>query len=85
MATGAMPAQSAASRGEAALAAAGGGAEKTMAFSAGGDTPQYEKTVVGVPDAPSRYDPGAGAGADTPEYEKTSIMRKPEGGESSGG
>ena len=87
VAAAAMPAQSAASRGEAALAAAGAGAERTMAFSSTGDAPQYEKTVVGVPDAPSRYDPGADAGADkpAPEYEKTSIMRKPEGGESSGG
>jgi serine/threonine-protein kinase len=83
-ATGAMPAQSLASRGEAALAAANAN-EKTTAFSAPATAPAepaYEKTVVGMPQgAPSSYDAPPAAG-DT--YEKTAVFTKPEGGNGPG-
>jgi eukaryotic-like serine/threonine-protein kinase len=93
MATGAMPAQSVSARGEAALAAALGGAaaaspsaeyEKTVVGMPGGaDAPAFEKTVVGMPEsAQPGYDAPPEQGQ--PSFEKTAVFTKPEGGNGPG-
>ena len=95
-----MPAQSLASRGEAALAAAGGGTAAFSATGAASAAGQYEKTVVGVPAgdaAAPKFEKtvvgvpgGASPGYDPPPapaegtFEKTAAFTKPEGGNGPG-
>jgi eukaryotic-like serine/threonine-protein kinase len=93
MATSAMPAQSVAARGEAALAAAQGGAsaassagqyEKTVVgMPAGADAPIFEKTVVGMPESSQPgYDAPPEQGP--AKFEKTAVFTKPKGGNGPG-
>ncbi|HUR87959.1 MAG TPA: serine/threonine-protein kinase [Ramlibacter sp.] len=83
-ATSAMPAQTTMSKGEAALAAAGGGGTAAFHASAGGQGAAFEKTVVGMPDNTGSYDAAPKADPAAPTFEKTSAFQKPEGGNGSG-
>ena len=52
-----------------------------------GDTPVYEKTVVGIPGGPqASYDPppAAEGAAGQPSFDKTAAFTKPEGGNGPG-
>ena len=83
IATSAMPAASALSKGEAALQAAGGGGTAAFLAAHGGEGASYEKTVVGM-EGTGGYDAAPKADADAPTYDKTQAFRKPEGGNGPG-
>ena len=77
-------AQSAMSKGEAALAAVGSGGTQAFQAGAAGSGAAYEKTVVGMPEPTGGYHPPPQGDAEPPTYEKTTAFQKPEGGNGSG-